>query len=404
MKRSKKLGTLLLIALAATGCVKYDGRMSIRKDKSMDYSFIYALDSSMTGDKTDNFTDGFEELKKMEEKGYKVTEYDKDGYKGIKIEKKFKNIDDISSTVDEKSEEPEIEYSLSNPMEEKSEEKIFTIKKGFLKNKYIAKFNFNTSDAGFDDDADDSQDSDTPFDDIDDMPNGDDFNTDADEENSSIGDLSQMESLMKSLDLKFKISLPRKALSHNATDSNELETELTWDLAKGNVEKIEFEFELYNLTNIYIAGGIILFLFIILFIISNKKGPKEAMANNPSPNMYNPIEENTNIDQASNTFVPNDIPLNPQPMKEQVDLDQNSVENNVGTVEASNNTQNTFITQSYTPNTPIENPINDANNSQNAFIEPTLENAEPTVQPAQVSPIIDTPTQESEPKINPFNI
>lgn len=380
MKR-KKIYALLLVVLASTGCVKYNGSMTIRKDKSMDYSFIYALDKSLMEGQEGDLTENMDELKKMEEYGFKVTEYDKDDFKGFKFEKTFKNIDDVSATIDEKSEQPEIEYSLSNPMEEK-DGKIFTIKKGFLKNKYIANFKFETDDSGFDGDNEDKDFDDEEFDTA--LP---------DEEDSTIMDDSEdfdkiAESMMKNLDLEFKISLPNKALSHNATDTNEKETELSWDLAKGNIKKIEFEFELYNMKNIYITGGVILLLFIIIFITSNIKGSKKEIANannvmdNNTPNNLSDIQN----EQSFNQIITPDV------------TNENIVSNNIPEMQNTNETFNqtdSTVTQT-TFITPNEMSTNDLVSGENNQSSTQLNIKENSIQ--------NENTQNDEPKINPFNI
>ena len=43
---------LLIMALSLSGCVKFDATMDIKKDKSMDFSIIYAVDTTYFGDET----------------------------------------------------------------------------------------------------------------------------------------------------------------------------------------------------------------------------------------------------------------------------------------------------------------------------------------------------------------
>ena len=54
------------------------------------------------------------------------------------------------------------------------------------------------------------------------------------------------------MDLSVKVTLPYSALSHNATKTNNDDKELIWTLSQEGVQYMEFEFELYNMMNIYI--------------------------------------------------------------------------------------------------------------------------------------------------------
>lgn len=118
----KKVKYLLFCLLLFTGCVKLDVNMSIGKDKSMNLEVIEAFDKSLIT--TDTFNSlNLDELKKEK---FKIEDYSDDKYQGYKISKKINNIDDISTTKDITS---SIDIS-------KNQDKIFKIKKGFLKNKY----------------------------------------------------------------------------------------------------------------------------------------------------------------------------------------------------------------------------------------------------------------------------
>ena len=94
------------------------------------------------------------------------------------------------------------------------------------------------------------------------------------EDNTTSDDFPNLDfssSLTSSMDLKFKVNLPYSAIRSNATLSNNDNKELSWDLTSFKEDNIEFEFELYNLTNIYIIAGvgIILVFALILFIAKN---------------------------------------------------------------------------------------------------------------------------------------
>lgn len=231
MKKFKYLVIVLIFMFLCTGCVKFNVNMDIKKDKSMNFSMIYALDSTYFGNKKSVNEKNQKELK---DKGYKVEDYSKDKMKGVKITKNFKNIDKISS-------DKKVKYSLSGLTEGKNkDEYVFKVKKGFFKNHYIAKFDFNMGDS------------------------------------SASNGSTNMNSYLSSMDLSYNVTLPYKAIKNNATTVNKDKTKLTWDLTKNTKDKIEYEFELYNTTNIIIfsivcilvVGGVV---FAIIMIVKNSK-------------------------------------------------------------------------------------------------------------------------------------
>ncbi len=243
---------LLVIALSLSGCVKFDATMDIKKDKSMDFSIIYAVDTTYFGDET--LIDD-ESKSQIEKGGFSVEDYQDDKMKGVKVYRNIKNIDDVSSAEDNT-------FDLSGMFEKKdNSETFFKVKKGLIKNKYTASLHFDTKDSNLNDDL--TGDDDIEYTDdyeIEDNTTGDDFSN-----------LDFSSSLTSSMDLKFKVNLPYSAIRSNATSSNNDNKELSWDLTSFKEDNIEFEFELYNLTNIYIivGVGIILVFALILFIMKN---------------------------------------------------------------------------------------------------------------------------------------
>ena len=231
MKNLKYLVLVVTFMFLCTGCVKFNANMDIKKDKSMDFTIIYALDSTYFGNKE---SVNQKNQKELEKKGYKVEKYTKEKMKGVKIIKNFKNIDEISS-------DKKVNYSLSGLTEGKNkDEYVFKVKKGFFKNHYIAKFDFNMGDSS--------------------VSNG----------------SSNINSYLSSMDLSYNVTLPYKAIKNNATKANKDKTKLSWDLTKNSKDKIEYEFELYNTTNIVIFSVICILLvggltFGIIMLVKNKK-------------------------------------------------------------------------------------------------------------------------------------
>ena len=235
MKKIKFMFAIVLSLFLMTGCIKYDATMEVKKDKSMDFKIIYAMDMSMLGDLNDTSSSSSnsklindDQKKELEKQGYTVKEYKDDKYQGMEVNYSVKNIDDISKTED-------FELDLSKMLEENSDNNhFFTVKKGFLKNTYKANYKFNNSAASSSSSSDDDVSIDTS-------------------------------ELMKSMEMKFKVILPNGATTNNATtvDGNTY----TWDLKEAKNE-LKFEFDMYNMTNIYyLIGGAVLAIAIIVGII-----------------------------------------------------------------------------------------------------------------------------------------
>mgnify|MGYP004601759807 CR=1 FL=1 len=250
MKRVIKLVSIFLILFSLTGCVKFNANMSINKDKSMKYSVIYALDTTIFGNQS-IMTD--EDKNELIKKGYKIEDYSSGNMKGYTISKSFKNIDKVSSTG-------EVLYDISGLLDDDNNDSaIFYVKKGVFKNKYKANFKFDSSDSDLSTDENNENDVDN-----------DDGNIEFDDSNMDFSNINA------NMDLKFIVNLPYSAISNNATDvSNDGKT-LTWNLISNGEQSIQFEFELKNsiVKYIFIGLGILLSAFIlcvIINIINNRK-------------------------------------------------------------------------------------------------------------------------------------
>ena len=240
MSKIKSLMLLVVATFMLTGCVKFNANMEIRKDKSLKYSIIYAMDSSLVGDSEIMDDDDKSEL---EAEGFKLEEYNQDNYKGFVVSKDFENIDDISIGAD-------VTYDVSGLLNVKANnQEVFAVQKGFLKNVYTAKFTFNSND----DDNDVSD-------------------PDEDDDSSLSSGLSDSVSQMtNSMDLSFNVKLPYKAISNNATTTNNDNKDLSWKLISDKTNKIEFSFALYNMTNVYITCGLLLIIVIGAVVVIVKK-------------------------------------------------------------------------------------------------------------------------------------
>lgn len=306
----KKIKYLLLVSVLTllTGCVKFNATMDIKKDKSMDFSIIYAFDTSLFGSQ-DLLDDS--DKKELESQGFIVEDYNQNNMKGFTIKKSISNIDDVSSTSD-------TNYDISGLLNNSTDNNyFFKVKKGILKNTYTAKFKF------------DAEESDLNTDESTDTSSG--VTDDSDSINMDDLDLSSMTS---NLDLSFNVKLPYSSIGSNATTKNNDGKELTWNLSSSQEEMIEFEFELYNMTNIYIGAGILLVLIVIIIIsiLNKKKGtPIKEQVNNyveqePVVNNY-PSESIQEVPNLNSTVTP--ITLGASIGANQVNNTSNDGENNI---------------------------------------------------------------------------
>ncbi len=264
MKYIKMFGIFALVFLL-TGCVKMDYSMEIKNDKSMDLVMIEAVNQELLEESGSDISSLIEkeELEKLEKKGYQVKTYKKDAMVGYQIEKKIKNIDTVSSTK-------KISSNLGIRGEQKKN--IFSYQKGFFKNTYQANLTINDSKEvinGLDE-------KDTISEEIEDSVSFD--------EDSLLSDTLDYSSMMSSMDLKFKVKLPYKAIHNNATEKSKDQKILTWDLLNFKEDVIQFEFSLYNWENIMmVLGGIVFLLVLLLFIkrrVSHSKIEKEESCDN----------------------------------------------------------------------------------------------------------------------------
>ena len=299
MKKVKYLLLLVLFAVVTTGCVKFNANMDIKKDKSMEFSVIYAFDKSLLGENNALKEEDMAEPKKC---GFEVSKYSEGNYEGFKLVKKIKNIDEVSSETD-------VTFDLSGMMDEGvCSGKMFKVTKGEEKNTYVAKFKFDANSNNMTEDTEDEEvvenevetapatttEEETP--DEDEMLVGDEENFDLTSEGSNM-DLS---GIMNNLDLKFSVNLPYGAISSNATTKENDNKKLTWKLGQ-EAQEIEFTFELKNNDNsnmmLYIAvgAGVLVFIILLVLVISktrkNKKLPEVVNETKEEPVVNDVVED-----------------------------------------------------------------------------------------------------------------
>ena len=329
MKKYLKIMLIILVVgLLTTGCIEEKVSMVINNDKSMDFSMYVSLDlkamqdlansfggtnDEMTdeeylncldendGDETnciapdssssdfdiDDIKDSIDEgeIKKLEDKGYTVTQNVTSNRYELQVSKKFANIDDVSSNED-------VTYSLDISNSEETEEnpQFFKIEKGFLENKYTLHI---VNDEQTSDDSDSS------------------FNIGTDSFDPSI-----LSSMVK---INFQLTLPNESISNNATSISNDKKTLTWDLVSDENKDISVTFALPNENkNLIMYGGIgigILLVLIIIIVVIKKMGKKNK-------------NKESNVEPINNQNLNPGVPtVGPSPVEPQVNtMAQPSVE------------------------------------------------------------------------------
>lgn len=280
MKKIKRFLLLCLVSIVATGCVKYNGILTINKDKSMEFSIIYAFDKSlMSGESSSLKEEQFDNLKK---EGYTVEKYSDEKFEGFKLIKKFNNIDEVSTDKD-------VEFNLSGMMNNTESDKyMFKLVKDGDKSTYYAKFKFDSNDSNSTTTEEDTEATSETLPDEDESlkTTGEDVVTTTGEDDDSTDGSNDsgldFSALTSSMDLKFEVNLPNAAISTNATTKENDNKKLTWNLNYGAAQAIEFAFNIDAkgdsniLLYVGIGAGVLVLLLIILFL-TKKKGPKEIV-------------------------------------------------------------------------------------------------------------------------------
>ncbi len=233
MKKWKNsLKSLLLVVgiVLLCGCSTISTNMQINKDKSANLTYLITLDKEYLGNKTFNELFSSKNINYLRNNGYTVTDYEDDNNFGYRVSASIKDIDTISQSENVKINLYDLLYS-----DIQNELYIFSREEKLLKNQYTADFYVNL--------------------------------TDAVANNSSI-----LGSLVNppAVSYTFKLELPEKAISNNATEVSDDGKTLTWNFSNimSGTNNINFSFELYNKQVVYVLYGVIaLGVLIVLSMI-----------------------------------------------------------------------------------------------------------------------------------------
>lgn len=339
MKNIKKVIATLLVITTMTGCVKYNNTMTINNDKSMVFEGSYMVSDQLLEAMDSNSTDGQsstlldDEVKsRLEKRGITATDKKENGYTGITINKKYANIDEISN-------ENGKEVVISDYLQEDFDESIFfKVEKGFLKNKYTATFKYDsnvqdentdlTSDVTNETGTTRTATSTTPEISgsikIPDISSEDDSTTTITDDNN---DYSGLMALAGEMEFTFKVNLPEAVLSSNATKTENDNKTLIWNIENNKTTRLEFVFEVKNMTNYYILYGgiaVVVIIIIILVISSINKNKKDKVMNpiesKPIHTDYDPSIEQSLLSPAISSTPNNDVVENQMPMQNQTPI------------------------------------------------------------------------------------
>ena len=221
MKKAKRILALILVMVCSmimTGCIRFSTTVEVKKNGKADISMVVAYQSSMGGDSQSD-----EDIKKLEEEGWKYTDYNQDGYTGYEFVKKNVDLKELAKEMQ------------SNGSADDMNVDQFQITKHGSDYKIVWDIMNNTDD----------------------------------EDGASTEDYSMYSDTLASAGgyMKFILKLPYKPKNHNATEVSEDGKTLTWDLMKMQKgDKIEVEFNLFNWTPIVIC------LIAILVILAGVVG------------------------------------------------------------------------------------------------------------------------------------
>ena len=239
--------------LVLTGCVKYNTKMEIKNDNSVELTMTYSIQSNLKNSDGSNIKLNIKNYKFLEKNGFstkKINESLSNGNKisGIIIYKKFKSLEDMSTNE---------KFNVDFIKIFQDEDPTFDYDKFFYKKdgKYNASFIFDF------------------------MSN---INISIEDISEDISDANN--SISNKFDLKYSISFPEHVteISSNATKTSDDGHELTWDLDFEKANNIEFSFvadkpvseldKIIILSCLGVIGGSFLIIVIVLLTkIGDKK-------------------------------------------------------------------------------------------------------------------------------------
>jgi hypothetical protein len=275
MMKLKKLYLLVsifaLVAVLCTGCVKYNMGIVVNDDNSADLNMEFLINSSIAKmGPTGGFGNGLslaEAKKSAEKEGFKVSSKTEGDMEGFEFTKHFNNLSDLSKSVNNMS---QVKSMFKNG---KTNNEIFSVKKGFLQDTYTLNLDMNLTST----DNNPTSGIDNPL-------------------LKSYGD--QLATLME---FKFKVTVPYSVGSQNATTISNGGKTLEWNLKYGTDNKISAVFYMYtSMALIFLIIGIVIVLIIllILFMVLRRKMMRSRALRNQYPDIEGAEDQEINPDAA----------------------------------------------------------------------------------------------------------
>lgn len=207
---------LLVILITFSGCAKVNYEVEINKDGSGKITYIYGISKEKLGGSTDLVEQFVETMKEQaEENDYKVEIYEDEKNSGFKASKHLENL----------SEEFSLEEAFGEEYVKDADNNKINLEKSLWKTKYS--------------------------------------------QNAEL-DLTNLKDT--NIEMAYKIKLPTKAKTNNATEVSENGKELTWNLKSGEINRVDFVAEEINIMpTVSIVGVVIVAVTVTVIIILKKK-------------------------------------------------------------------------------------------------------------------------------------
>jgi len=231
---------LLLASIALSGCIDADFHLTVNKDGSGDFDYKMLMDSKLLALATAFGEEGSssdpigEMLTDAQASGFATTNINENGMVGFEAKK---HIDNLQESLKEGK-----LFGQENMDSNIKPGEGLIIEKGFLKTAYRFNMDFDMSDMA----------------------------------NSSAGQSAQedamTQSMLRSMNFNFALTLPVAALTHNASKIEDEGKTLVWTLVPGQKNPIAMTAEVWNMTNIaLLGGGALIILALIIAMIMRKR-------------------------------------------------------------------------------------------------------------------------------------
>ena len=215
---------LVVLALSLSGCMQVVTHVTINKDGSVDLENSLAMDKDLfammqAGDAEDPFA---ELRRQLQEEGFEVTDYDGEGFTGIKAYKHFAKPAEAVKLFPARLENgPQV-----------SERADFSVQKRFFRTTYRFAGDIDLT-----------------------MPELEQETQGGEDEFAALGS-ALGRAFLHQIDIRFLVTLPVKPERHNADKVADGGRTLEWKLRPGKKYHLEFRCNLLNVSNLLaVAGG-----------------------------------------------------------------------------------------------------------------------------------------------------